>query len=809
MFKKLALVSLVCITFTAYAKQPQRSVPGKPLTQQQLLALVAGQSLPENIVAEIRILGLGFAPDSAYLGLLKTASALPKVFAAISAAHKEPSTAGISGNSVSLQHLSRAGEALSSNQLDVAITELNQALSAGADRPSAGFVMGMVLMRQNQWQAAHEVYSELLHEDADFPQLHTRLSATSYHLNDYDQMLRESKAALRQIPTDSAAHLNAGLALMNLGKIDAAKLELQASIENKPDYEAAYAGLAHVLDKANDYDGAIAQYKKALALQPSDDRSRYSLGVSYMHKNDFLAAITEFRIVKTHDPQNLEARQNLGACLLHVDPPAAIAEFKELVEISPSFQVCHVCLASALSQTGRFVEAQREYALAIELDPTEAKTYVGMGLTLEAQNKYDDALRAYRKAQELDPREADAFTKAGRALLMKKDFSSAIVELRHAAQIAPADWNIPDLEGQALEASGNLKTAITEYSEAVSLAPKETQPHLDLAQAQEKEGDWTAALENYRLAATNEPPLKVGTTQVNYDAKAKYKSAQTRFQQHLADLRASGKSSQASDLQSQVAAIKTNSGSADKFQTLMQDGITAMTDKRFTEAEASFKQAQTIAEKIKPLDGRLPEVVGQLGNLYAWRADYQDAEAAYKRQLALDQTLYGSDNPMIVTPLQSLGMLYVAQKRFSDAEGVFTRSFVIDAKIYGENSTAAAGSLNNIAHVYLAQHDFPKAEVASLHVVKISESMYGENDYRVAPSVAVLCSIYDREKDPAKSESCHARMVLLEEKQFGATSPYLANDLNIEAQMLRQLGRSTEAASIESRIQSLQQSPQQ
>jgi tetratricopeptide (TPR) repeat protein len=808
-FKKLALVSLLCVASTAHAKQSVPSTPAKPLTQQQVLALVAGQSLPENISAEIRTLGIAFSPDAAYFELLATASVPPSVLNALKTAHSTPSAVGVAGNATALRHLALAGQAISANRLELATQELNLALSAGADRNAVGFIGGLILMSQNQWQKAGEVYSEIAKVDTDFPQLHTRLSATSYHLEDYVSMLREAKTALRQIPTDPAAHLNAGLALMNLGKLDAAKLELQASIENKPDYIPGYGGLAYILDQQGDRDGAIAQYKKALALQPNDTHDRYNMAVAYMNKEDWAAAIRELRIVKSQDPQNLDARQNLGSCLLHIDPLAAVTEFKELTAISPSFSICHDCLGAALAQARRYPEAEKEYANAIELDPGAASPHLNLGLLLEIEEKYDQALLELRIAEKLDPDNARAFTHVGRILLEKKDFPGSIAELEHAEELAPADWFSRDLHGRALQADGKVDAAVVEFSEAVSLGPKELQARLDLAHALEKKGDWVAALANYQQAAENELMGKPHPTSVAIDTDNTYKAALARYKQHLADLRASGNEKQAADLESRLAATMSKSGSGDQYQTAMLDGIRAMRERRWVEAVSAFKQARDVAEKIRPMDNRLPEVYGKLANVYQIQGQNQDAELAYRRQLALYEQLNRPDSPTLLPALKELGEFIAGQKKLSEAQALLERAVAISTASYGENSNAAEDSVTNLARLFLAEQDFKSAQTSAQRVVKIAEALYGPDDSRMASAVSTLCIVFDVTRNATRGEPCHARMIALEEKEYGADSPRLAMELTAEARTLRELGRTSEAANVEARAQSLGQPSQQ
>jgi hypothetical protein len=74
------------LLITILGSYSARAVPPHPLSKSDLLALVAGQVVPENIAFEIRSRGLAFTPDLAFSGLLKQADADSRVFVALSAA---------------------------------------------------------------------------------------------------------------------------------------------------------------------------------------------------------------------------------------------------------------------------------------------------------------------------------------------------------------------------------------------------------------------------------------------------------------------------------------------------------------------------------------------------------------------------------------------------------------------------------------------------------------------------------------------------------------------------------------------------
>src|SRR5215472_385375 len=800
---RLSLFALALLFFGFLLAIPSNSAP-RPLSKSELLALVAGDCLPENTVGEIQSRGITFTPDDKYKSLLKAAGADAKVLAALSTAKIAPAghTNGTESSAL-LQHLSAAGKMIRANQYDQATAELSAAVTNDFGKSEAGFVMGNILLDQQRYAEAGELYSEIFGEDPDFPQLHTRLSATYYDVGDLESALREAKAAIAENPNNPVAHLNAGLALTDMRKFDAAKAELQASIRSKPDYARAYAGLGSVLDELHDFDGAAEQYKKALALNP-DANTHYNLGVTFGNKGDFVSAIREYREAKRLDPKRLDVRQNLGAALIHTDPAAAVVEFRELTALAPDWPIRHACLGNALMQTGRLQEAEKEYRTAATLDPASSHPHEGLGRILESNRKYDEALEEYRIAVKLDPSSGECHTDVGRMLVLKKDYPPAIAVFKQAVQVDPANPHNYDLLGQALENSGNRDAAIAEYREALSVGPKDVQARLDLASALEKKGDWVAALDNYHQAALNEPPVKSGIAQRYYDAQRKYENAQQRFQQHLADLRSTGKSSEADKLEAALRAKSSTAGLDEKFHDAMQAGQQAMKEKRLNDAETSVKQAVEIAEKIQPPDGRLPEAVGALGAVYAWRLDWKDAIETYKRQLALSEKLYGPKSPMITMPLRNLALVAAQQQDYAGAEAYFSRAIDLNEAAYGLDSSAAADLLRGLAAVYMKEQNFAKSESLMLRVVGIYEHNYGEQDLNLSVSLGNLCYLYDQWGKPDKSAPCHARLLAMQEKQFGPDSPYLVRELTSEAKALRQLGRNEEAAKLEQRTQSLQ-----
>ena len=236
----LLLLVLGCVSCGVGAQETR-----EPLRQTQLLALVAGAALPENVVAAIHDRGVNFASDAAFRAQLEAVGADPRILAALDSAKVfAPEEAKRAPNKEELEHIVNAAKLIQRKKFPEGATELTAVLKASFESPESGFVMGQMLRLQERWPEAAAVYTEVLRQDPNFPEAHTKLSFIWHSLGDQEAALREAKAALKATPDNAEAHKNAGLALAAMRKFDAADVEYEAALRLKPDYEPVRFDLA-------------------------------------------------------------------------------------------------------------------------------------------------------------------------------------------------------------------------------------------------------------------------------------------------------------------------------------------------------------------------------------------------------------------------------------------------------------------------------------------------------------------------------------------------------------------------------------
>ena len=686
----------------------------KPLRASELLALVAGSALPENIVHKIAADGLAFRPNDSYRALLKTAGADPKILTAVDSARVvvDQAPEAESGKDL-LQHIATAGSMIKDKRNEEAANELTAAVTANFKNPECGFVMAQVLRLEEQWEAAAGVYDGVLRLAPDFPEVHAKLSFVLYRLNDFEKGLTEARAALKLNPENAEAHKNAGLALMSMQKFDAALAEYQEALRIKPDYEAAHVNMGILYIAKSDWDNAIASFQKAVRLNTDDADAYYNLAHSSDQKGDFEAAIRAYREVKRIDPRRYDARQNLGADLMnHGRNAEAVVEFRELVNLYPNSEMCVASLALGLYKMADFQSAQTEFKRAAELDPSDPMPRLNLGSMLEDQGHADEALKEYARALQLDDNLAMAHMGVGRILLAKKDYPDATRELKRAIDLMPADPRIHEFCGKALYASGKIDEAIGEFRQAATLDPKNLQMKIALAAALEKKGDWAAAIAEYRSAALADASIdlrgKTGRSD-DRDPQREYADAKKRVADHEAALKAGGKASEAAALEAQIAATNAAPNLSEQLDAAIRDGLAAARERRYDEAVRDIKHAVEIGERMQPHDQRLLTALDYLGKALTGQ-DLAAARAAFERELQVAQELTGPQSPQVAAAMQSLGSNAIRQKDFAGAEHFYFQAVDINEKFFGEGSDKVASALVYATTVYVVQQQYDKAE---------------------------------------------------------------------------------------------------
>lgn len=252
-------------------------------------------------------------------------------------------------------------------------------------------------------------------------------------------------------PTDDAAHNNAGLTLMNLGRIDEAIPYLQRAVEKarlRQNPQAAM-NLSFAYRTKGDMSQALKWAQEAKAIQPRPAPSFY-LGYA-----ETLAIVG-----RAED---------------------AIAQLTEGLQAAPNHIEMLYRRGLYRRGLGRVEEALADFQEALRLQNDAVPVLVQVGLIAQERGYRDEALGFLTQAILLAPLNTEARYRLGLLLLEMGRSGDAATHLGLVAQADPSGAEVRGNLALALVRSGRTAQAIAEYRKALELQPNWMQAQCDLA----------------------------------------------------------------------------------------------------------------------------------------------------------------------------------------------------------------------------------------------------------------------------------------------------------------------------------------
>jgi tetratricopeptide (TPR) repeat protein len=146
---------------------------------------------------------------------------------------------------------------------------------------------GLTFQLQGQLEQAHQLYQRVLKKQpAHFDALHSSGVLAAQNKDPY-LALELFKKAIELNPNAATAHLNQGLALKMLGRLEEAIASFDRAIFIKPDYAEAHCTRGLVLHLLNRLQEAVESYDKAVAARPDYANSYLNKSLAALVAGDF------------------------------------------------------------------------------------------------------------------------------------------------------------------------------------------------------------------------------------------------------------------------------------------------------------------------------------------------------------------------------------------------------------------------------------------------------------------------------------------------------------------------------------------
>jgi Flp pilus assembly protein TadD len=155
---------------------------------------------------------------------------------------------------------------------------------------------------------------------------------------------------------------------------------VQRAIELDPDDADAQAVASSVLAWRGDWTNALATAEQAVRMNPNSVSAHRALGFCLLNfarpadaRDEFLTCLR----INSRDPMNWLIRLQLGTAYYYGhDYELAVDTLVQASRAAPNDPEVHFCLAAALGQLGRTIEAQAALTQATKLMPGRVPTIV-------------------------------------------------------------------------------------------------------------------------------------------------------------------------------------------------------------------------------------------------------------------------------------------------------------------------------------------------------------------------------------------------------------------------------------------------
>ena len=339
--RKFSLTALAVLPVTPPAAVafpvPEAAPDGssKPLTQAQLMGLVAGGVASKRVALLIAQRGIAFQPTPEFLTDLKTSGASDELLSALRAARSSPAS-----QSKEDPHSVPAAPDLNAppGQLSHLRQTEQEDRAAEVARPqdaSVHYALGGVLAQEGNWSEAAAQYAAVTASEPSDAAAHNNLALALRKSGDVDGAIREYRRALAIYPAFAAVHDNLGVALSQKGDVTGALAEFREAIREDPGNAQAHNNLGTMLLQQKDDDGAIREYRQALSLGGGGD-VQYNLAAALELKGDLDGAIAGFRQAVTIRPNDARTRTGLGGALERKgDLSGALEQYSIALKLAP------------------------------------------------------------------------------------------------------------------------------------------------------------------------------------------------------------------------------------------------------------------------------------------------------------------------------------------------------------------------------------------------------------------------------------------------------------------------------------------
>ncbi|MBM3735209.1 MAG: tetratricopeptide repeat protein [Acidobacteria bacterium] len=315
------------------------------------------------------------------------------------------------------------------------------------------------------------------------------------------------------------------------------------------------------------------------------------------------------------------------------------------------------------------------------------------------------------------------------------------------------------IEANALRGRGDYKAALGKYRAALAVA--ETSPNQDLrakaannlAVTEQALGDFDSASQHLKQA------IELWGDSVPASS-AMINLAEVHRQLDRLD--------EAVGLYQRALKIREKAGEPRALATALNGlGVTLKAAGRMEEARRSLLRAVGLIEELDPTDALLAAPLNNLAELHRGQKEYAEAEALYRRCLAIRERTIGLEHPDSAATMNNLAATLHGQGDFERAEPLYRESLRIRRKVFGPAHQTVGIAMNNLGTMLRAAGRSQEAEEMIRSSLPVLEKTLGTAHPTVASVANNLGELYASAGRLAEAEPMYRRALEIHRLRSG------------------------------------------
>ncbi len=198
-----------------------------------------------------------------------------------------------------------------------------------------------------------------------------------------------------------------------------------------------------------------------------------------------------------------------------------------------------------------------------------------------------------------------------------------------------------------------------------------------------------------------------------------------------------------------------------------------------THAPALLEDGLALAESLEGReDGDTAAVYHNIGSMYQYRGDYDNALVQYQKALAIQEKVLGTEHPDTATTYHNIGMVYKAKGDYDNALVQYQKALAIREKVLDTEHPDTAATYNNIGLVYDAMGDYDNALVQYQKSLQIKEKVLGTEHPDTATTYHNIAGVHYAKGDYDNALVQYQKALVISEKVLGTEHPNTATTYN-------------------------------